>query len=103
MLRSFDYAAYNALYKVAQVHPDALDRLEPWARIWRTWMSAEFLKVYREVAAPLLPADPADAHQLLDLLRLEKALFELQYEVDYRPDWVRIPLMGILHLVRSGD
>ena len=48
MLRSFDYAAYNALYKVAKVHPDALERLEPWAKIWRSWMSAEFLKVYRK-------------------------------------------------------
>ena len=103
MIRSFDYAACSALYKVAKVHPDALDRLEPWARIWRTWMSAEFLKVYREVAADLLPADPASARQLLDLLRLEKALFELQYELDYRPDWVRIPLMGILHLIRAED
>jgi maltose alpha-D-glucosyltransferase / alpha-amylase len=103
MLRSFDYAAYNVLYKAAKVHPDALERLEPWARIWRTWMSAEFLKVYRGVAAGLLPADPAATRQLLDLLRLEKALFELQYELDYRPDWVRIPLMGILHLIRGDD
>jgi len=103
MLRSFDYAAFSALYKIAKVHPDALERLEPWAKVWRTWMSAEFLKVYRRVAAGLLPAHGASARQLLDLLRLEKALFELQYELDYRPDWVRIPLMGILHLVRSGD
>jgi maltose alpha-D-glucosyltransferase/alpha-amylase len=43
------------------------------------------------------------ARQLLELLRLEKALFELQYELDYRPDWVRIPLMGILHLIRGDD
>jgi len=103
MLRSFDYAAYNALYKVARVHPDALERLEPWAKIWRSWMSAEFLKVYRKVAAELLPTDAVAARQLLDLLRLEKALYELQYELDYRPDWVRIPLMGALHLVRTGD
>ena len=103
MLRSFDYAAYSALYQAAKVHPDALERLEPWAKIWRSWMSAAFLKSYREVAASLLPEDPGSARQLLDLLRLEKALFELSYELDYRPDWVRIPLLGILHLIRSGD
>jgi maltose alpha-D-glucosyltransferase/alpha-amylase len=103
MLRSFDYAADSALLKAAKVHPEALERLEPWARIWRSWMSAEFLKAYRGVASNLLPTDPAEAGRLLDLLRLEKALFELRYELDYRPDWVRIPLMGLLHLIRSGD
>ncbi len=103
MLRSFDYTAFNALYKIARVHPDALERLEPWAKIWRSWMSAEFLKAYRRVAASLLPADASASRQLLDLLRLEKALFELRYELDYRPDWVRIPLMGVLHLIRSGE
>jgi maltose alpha-D-glucosyltransferase/alpha-amylase len=55
------------------------------------------------VADGLLPADPAATRQLLDLMRLEKALFELEYELDYRPDWVRIPLMGILHLIRDED
>jgi len=103
MLRSFDYAAFSALYKSVKVHPDAVERLEPWARIWQSWMSAGFLKSYREVAAPLLPADSASARQLLDLLRLEKALFELQYELNYRPDWVRLPMLGILHLTRTGD
>ena len=103
MLRSFDYAAYSALDRVAKVHPDALERLEPWARIWQAWTSSEFLKAYRRVAASLLPEDPASARQLLDLFRLEKALFELQYELDYRPDWVRIPILGILNLTRSRE
>ena len=103
MLRSFDYAADNALNKAGQVHPDALERLNPWTKIWRAWMSAEFLKAYRSIASSLLPQDPAEAGRLVDLLRLEKALFELRYELDYRPDWVRIPLQGLLHLVRSGD
>ena len=103
MLRSFDYAAYSALDRVAKVHPDALERMEPWAKIWQAWTSAEFLKAYRRVAAGLLPEDPASARQLLDLFRLEKALFELQYELDYRPDWVRIPILGILNLTRSRE
>ncbi len=103
MLRSFDYVAYSVLFQNARVHPEALERLEPWAKIWQAWMSAEFLKAYRKVAARLLPADSNSARQLLDLLRLEKALFELHYELDYRPDWVRIPMMGVLHLVRSGE
>ena len=103
MLRSFDYAADGALHKAGLVHPDELERMAPWTRIWRAWMSAEFLKAYREAASSLLPTDPAETGALLDLLRLDKALFELTYEMDYRPDWVRIPLQGILHLIRSGE
>ncbi len=45
---------------------------------------------------------PGRGRQLLDLLRLEKALFELRYEMDYRPDWVRLPIRGVLSLSRSG-
>jgi maltose alpha-D-glucosyltransferase/alpha-amylase len=66
-------------------------------------MSAEFLKAYRGTAQTLLPTDPAVTAALLDMLRLDKALFELSYELNYRPDWVWLPLQGLLHLVRSGD
>jgi maltose alpha-D-glucosyltransferase/alpha-amylase len=103
MLRSFDYAADSALHRAAKIHPEALERLEPWAKIWRSWMSAEFLKAYRGVASALLPGDAVAAGRLLELLGLEKALFELRYELDYRPDWIRIPLLGLLHLIRSGE
>ena len=103
MIRSFEYAADVALQKAATVHPDALERMRPWARIWRTWMAAEFLKAYRAGAASLLPANSAEVGPLLDLFRLDKALSELRYEMDYRPDWVRIPLQGISHLARSGE
>ena len=103
MLRSFDYAADSALHRAGKVHPDALERLDPWAKIWRSWMSSEFFKAYREAASTLLPADPLETGPLLDLLRLDKALYELRYEMDYRPDWVRIPLKGLLHLIRSGE
>ena len=74
------------------------DELEPWAQIWRTWTSAAFLEGYRRTVAPagLLPADPAATRQLLDLFILEKTLFELQYELNYRTDWISIPMMGIL-------
>ena len=103
MLRSFDYAAYSGLVRVGKVHPESMTQLEPWARIWQAWISAVFLREYRRVAAPLLPGDLAPARQLLDLFRLEKTLFELQYELDYRPDWVRIPMLGVLHLTRPGE
>ena len=103
MLRSFSYAAECALHHSSKVHPDALEILEPWSILWRAWISAEFLKVYRRVASSLLPADDVTSERLLDWFKLEKTLFELRYELDYRPDWVRNPLLGLLQLIRSGD
>jgi maltose alpha-D-glucosyltransferase/alpha-amylase len=103
MLRSFSYAAECALHNSTKVHHEAMERLEPWSIIWRAWVSAEFLKVYRRVASNLLPTDDNTAERLLDWLKLEKTLFELRYELDYRPDWVRNPLLGLLQLIRSGE
>lgn len=100
MLRSFDYAAYSALLTLTTGRPEEFDRLEPWAKIWKTWTSAAFLREYRNAVAdtPLLPSDPTAIGRLLDFFMLDKTLFELQYELNYRPDWVRIPMLGILHL-----
>lgn len=103
MLRSVDYVVESALEKVAKVHHSSPEQFEPWAMVWKTWMSAEFLKAYRKVASDLLPTDETTARQLLDLLILEKALFELRYELDYRPDWLRLPLRGVLSLCRAGE
>jgi maltose alpha-D-glucosyltransferase/alpha-amylase len=66
-------------------------------------VSAAFLKSYREGAASLLPADESTSERLLEWLKLEKSLFELRYELNYRPDWVRNPLLGLLQLIRSGE
>jgi maltose alpha-D-glucosyltransferase/alpha-amylase len=105
MLRSFEYAAYSELLNVCRDQPEAFERLEPWARIWRTWTSATFLGSYRKTAAEsiLLPADTEPTRRLLDLFMLEKLLFELKYELDYRPNWVRIPLFGIIQLIRPAE
>ena len=103
MLRSFDYAAYAGLFAFAQDRPDDFDRLIPWARIWASWTSAVFLREYLTTVgdAKLLPPDRADVARLLQSLTLEKALYELLYELNNRPDWVRIPLQGILALVEQ--
>jgi len=103
MLRSFDYAAYSELLTVTLGGRENYDKLEPWARIWRTWTAAAFLREYRLTAAAgsLLPADPGTLGRLLDFFMLEKLIFELRYELNYRPDWVRIPLLGILQLIET--
>jgi maltose alpha-D-glucosyltransferase/alpha-amylase len=100
MLRSFSYAAYASLINYSTRHSDDLTRLEPWAQLWERSASAAFLRAYRETAegAEFLPADTADFHKLLDLFLLDKALYEVRYELNARPAWVRIPLMGIMSL-----
>ncbi len=101
MLRSFNYAAFSGLDRFSQRRPE-IRNVEPWAQLWQNAVSSEFLAGYRQTVAvntELLPP-PAQAQVLLDACLLEKALYELQYELNNRPDWVRIPLAGILAILR---
>jgi maltose alpha-D-glucosyltransferase/alpha-amylase len=101
MLRSFSYAANVTLDAYIKRHPDDFASLEPWARVWEKTVSAEFLSSYRKTmaAANILPGSDADFDRLLQACVLEKAMYELTYELNNRPGWVRIPLSGILTLV----
>jgi maltose alpha-D-glucosyltransferase/alpha-amylase len=100
MLRSFSYAAYASLINYTARHPEDVARLEPWARLWERTVSAEFLRVYLETAsgAEFLPAKHEDFRKLLNVFLLDKALYEVLYELNSRPPWVRIPLVGIMSL-----
>jgi maltose alpha-D-glucosyltransferase/alpha-amylase len=104
MLRSFHYAAYSALHNqgtVGMVRPEQFKLVETWARYWYHWASAAFLRGYLQEAnkAPILPQTPEEIDILLDAHVLDKAVYELGYELNNRPDWVRIPLTGILQLL----
>ena len=63
-------------------------------------MTAEYLDSYRKVTAgsSILPVEETSFRRLLDVYLLDKALYELVYELNNRPAWVRIPLAGILQL-----
>ena len=69
--------------------------------LWTTWTSAAFLKSYLAVAdaQPFVPREPESTLILLDVCLLEKALYELRYELNNRPTWASIPLHGILQLL----
>jgi maltose alpha-D-glucosyltransferase/alpha-amylase len=101
MLRSFDYARHAALNQVAKTPPE-VERLAPMSRTWGQRVRDAFLGTYRDVAvAGGLYADGAAFEAALDLLtmfEIEKALYELRYEMDNRPDWVAVPLAGIAAL-----
>jgi maltose alpha-D-glucosyltransferase/alpha-amylase len=107
MLRSFQYASYAVLMGHAdgvniRVDDEAL--LEPVARLWHRWVSAVFLKAYLDAGAAggFLPKGRREVRTLLEAYLLEKALYELNYELNNRPGWVRIPLRGMLELLGRG-
>ena len=104
MLRSFDYAAYTA---VRQEHERGLEqsaetRALAWGRFWYAWTSAAYLGSYMRTAreAGFLPAGHNDEIELLlDVHMLEKAVYELGYELNNRPDWLGVPSAGLLALL----
>ncbi len=102
VLRSFHYAAHAAIrgQTSALIMQNAAQSIEDSAEFWSKWVSAAFLRSYLAAAQPgnFLPADRARLETLLSAYVLEKALYELRYELNNRPDWVNIPLAGILHL-----
>ncbi|MDB5863061.1 MAG: treS, partial [Betaproteobacteria bacterium] len=102
MLRSFSYAAAGALAKAAE-SPDDLNKLGPLAADWETQARTAFLTAYDEAArAARIYAKREDMETLLAFFELEKALYELRYELNNRPDWVRTPLAGIVRLLPEG-
>ncbi|MGH2707832.1 MAG: phosphotransferase, partial [Actinomycetota bacterium] len=105
MLRSFHYAAYSALYGATTgfARPDDPSELEPWVRFWYAWASAGFLGAYLGEAkgTDFLPANPGELEVLLDFYLLGKAVYELGYEANNRPDWIKIPVQGILQLLEA--
>jgi maltose alpha-D-glucosyltransferase/alpha-amylase len=101
MVRSFSYAAGTALGRAAESAEDEA-RLAPLAADWETETRAAFLTAYDETArAAGIYASDGDFRALLDLFELEKALYELRYELNNRPDWVRWPLAGINRLMQT--
>ncbi len=100
MLRSFGYASLSEMTN--QIQGGALGKadfatMEPWARFWQTWCSWAFLRGYLETAngTAILPRGREELRVLLDAFVLEKAVYELGYELDNRPSWVFIPIQGI--------
>jgi maltose alpha-D-glucosyltransferase/alpha-amylase len=102
MLRSFSYAAHSALAHHIQRRPDQAAALQPWAVLWENSVAGAFLRGYGDTIGghSLLPVHE-DAQILLSSLQLEKAFYELLYELNNRPSWVHIPLIGLLGLLTT--
>ncbi len=106
MLRSFHYVSHAALFgDVPGIIPsrEAHPQLEKWARVWYRWVSTIFLKHYFQASgdAPFLPSQADETRILLGAYMIERALIELEYELQQRMAWIRIPLHGILEQLES--
>jgi maltose alpha-D-glucosyltransferase/alpha-amylase len=104
MLRSFHYAAFAQLLETSgrdSVDADRFERLRPWVESWNAQVAESFLAEYFRTAgaAPFLPRKMAETNKLLELHVLEKAIYELGYELNNRPHWVGLPLEGISKLL----
>ncbi|HLW71056.1 MAG TPA: maltose alpha-D-glucosyltransferase [Candidatus Binataceae bacterium] len=106
MLRSFSYAAFAAV--TAEVEHGTLGVVEPeqmttWAQLWQSWASWAFLKEYVKVAgqSSFMPKTSDELRTLLNAFQMEKAVYELGYELNNRPDWIRAPLSGIEQIIAT--
>lgn len=107
MVRSFQYAVHAGLlaHEERGLVPTRRIRqaFESRGRLWQTWVTAAYLGGYLDEAqgAPFVPSDPDDLDTLLTVQLLDKALYEVRYDLAHRPDWARIPLRGISQLLEE--
>ena len=103
MIRSFDYAATAAVRQLGETRPAAVPRMNALAEAWRQRAIDGFRAAYRRVmrGCPSYPASKLQAKALVDFFTLEKAVYEVSYELANRPGWVAIPLNGILRVVEK--
>jgi maltose alpha-D-glucosyltransferase/alpha-amylase len=101
LIRSIDYSATAALERAVKTTPDEQGKLAVALAEWRDRATEAFLTAYREATTNprLWPADRHSADQMLNFFLVEKAFYEIEYELAHRPDWLRVPLTGMLRIL----
>jgi maltose alpha-D-glucosyltransferase/alpha-amylase len=94
MINSFNYAAYTGLLLNNQIRKEDIPKLTPFAQMWIQYVSGLFMKSYLETVkgSAFIPEDKQDLSILLQTFLLEKAIFDLNHELNERPDWVMVPI-----------
>jgi len=102
MIRSFHYAAFGQLVLNQNYRKEDTPFLEAWAEQWFHYISQTFLSTYLEKTADqdFIPNDKSSMELLLRNYTLEKAIYEVGYEMNARPDWLRIPIRGVLYAMK---
>src|ERR1019366_6465384 len=101
LIRSIGYSATAALERALRGAPHEHGKLAAALVEWRDRAAAAFLAAYREIMTNqrLWPADPLAAERMLNFFLLEKVFYEIEYELAHRPDWLRVPLTGMLRIL----
>lgn len=101
MLRSFHYAVSYVYHHIGKISPDGGAHLPQWNKAWYRYIADTYTTAYlQEVEGKtFLPADRAQLRLLLNIMLLDKSVYELLYELDNRPEWAVIPLNGILSIL----
>jgi maltose alpha-D-glucosyltransferase/alpha-amylase len=100
MARSFGYASETVM-RSGRFRAADVEKLEPWVDVWRDAVASAYLGAYLETAgqAPFVAKTDAENELLLGFYELEKVIYEVYYELNNRPDWLDIPLTGLVRLV----
>jgi maltose alpha-D-glucosyltransferase/alpha-amylase len=105
MIRSFDYASVAAVRQLAETRPAAEPRMTELAEAWRQRAVDGFRAAYRKTmrGCAAYPASKKQAREMTAFFMLEKAVYEVSYELANRPAWVDIPLKGILGILARTE
>jgi len=105
LMRSIDYSATAALERALKSAPDEHGKLARALEGWREHSAAAFIAAYRSTLtdARLWPQSVEAADSLLDFFLLEKAFYEIEYELAHRPDWLRVPLAGTWRILSRSE
>lgn len=103
MLRSFHYAIYMSQLEHKSKIPGDVDFLKPWLDAWYEIVQNTFLDSYLKTAgnASFIPEEERQINDLLSVYTIEKAIYEADYEVNNRPDWLHIPLNGLKKILHD--
>ena len=103
MLRSFSYAAYASLFLFTHNRSEDLETFLPWTKVCEAWVSACFLKGYLSASenSKLIPKEKSEFFRALLPFMLDKAFYEIFYELNNRPDWLRVPVTSVLDYLEN--
>jgi len=103
LIRSIDYSVITAFDRALKIAPDEQGKLAAALFAWRHRATRSFFTAYRESMTNkrLWPPDPHVADAMLDFFLLEKAIHEIEYEMEHRPEWLRLPVAGLLRTLES--
>lgn len=103
MVRSLHYAVYSVFFQRSKVRPEEISLMQPWIGPWYYYITGAFLSSYLEAIKgyDIVPEKKDELNILLNVFLIDKSIYEIGYELNNRPDWVIIPMQGILLIMKD--